>query len=703
MTAAPGMQIRCGGCGRTLTLADIGGMPPTCPHCDGRPVPERIGEFVLDRPIAAGGMAEVYLAHHQDLGTRVAIKIMPPPSGEDATAMRERFAREARLQAAIDHPGVVRVLDCDVLEDRPYLVLEYVPGQSLRALLAEGPLPVGEAVRLAVGIADVLAAAHAHGVLHRDIKPENVLRAEDGRVRVLDFGIARARDGGAEAPVTRTGEILGTPQYMAPEQILDAGDEIDERADVHALGVVLYELLTGKNPFAGANLFAELKLVESLVPRPVSEVRSDVPKSLDRVIATALQKDRGSRQPSAAAFGEQLRAAIEPAAPKAARWPLVFAGLGLAVAAVAIVMATSTAREGEAPTRVDPVVAAPPTAFERGMARWHRGEFFAAIADFEAAGTSDAMAHARLAWLVAYRALPRVIGVPAAWSDCDERRRLRLFGRADPGADRASAGPDVGALLSVGDAVTAQGVLDGFKSAHVAPTPVQTALLPTRDLLAAHLACWDATVLRRVTARADYADAAPEVVSVLRLRFASRAERRLLLRDRARRMPSSGPDHWLLRMLAADAVDPNGLSSDAEMAWLHGAGEAAVVWLAGLRRWQSGRSGVAIDSAERARLLRLLAGCDPVEVPVAGELQHRLNDEPVYRPAALTAPPGYWESPAELRAALEAASVDLRSFEAMAALLRAGIEPDFGVDPWRLLHVPEFRLDWEQEVCGGVE
>ena len=107
MTAAPGMQIRCGGCGRTLTLADIGGMPPTCPHCDGRPVPERIGEFVLDRPIAAGGMAEVYLAHHQDLGTRVAIKIMPPPSGEDATAMRERFAREARLQAAIDHPGVV--------------------------------------------------------------------------------------------------------------------------------------------------------------------------------------------------------------------------------------------------------------------------------------------------------------------------------------------------------------------------------------------------------------------------------------------------------------------------------------------------------------------------------------------------------------------------------------------------------------------
>jgi len=179
------MQIRCTSCTRTISLSPGGELPAACPHCAGSCVPKQLGPFVPLRLVATGGMGEVYLARHAELGTEVALKLLPAMPPAAAATVRERFAREARLTARVRHPGVVKVLDDDVAGDRPYLVLEFVDGQTLRALLHQGPLPIVEAARIAALTADVLAAAHAEGVLHRDIKPDNVMLAKDGSVRVL--------------------------------------------------------------------------------------------------------------------------------------------------------------------------------------------------------------------------------------------------------------------------------------------------------------------------------------------------------------------------------------------------------------------------------------------------------------------------------------------------------------------------------------
>src|SRR5262245_11144516 len=184
------MQIRCTTCTKTIAIAPTGALPPACPHCAGAPVPARLGPFALERLVATGGMGEVYLARHAELGTEVALKLLPAMPLQAAASVRERFAREARLTACVRHPGVVRVRDADVAGDRPYLVLEFVDGETLRHRLGNGHLPVVEAARIAAAIADVVAAAHKEGVLHRDIKPDNVMLSRDGTVRVLDFGIA---------------------------------------------------------------------------------------------------------------------------------------------------------------------------------------------------------------------------------------------------------------------------------------------------------------------------------------------------------------------------------------------------------------------------------------------------------------------------------------------------------------------------------
>src|SRR5262245_62890576 len=301
------MQIRCASCGSNVPVADTGVLPPQCPHCKQAPVPERLGRFRVVRLLAAGGMGEVYLGEHEELGSKVALKLLPSPNGADAAAVRERFRREAKLTAAIAHPGVVQVLDLAADQGRLYLVLELVDGRSLRSRLRDGPVPVAEAVRIAAAAADVLGAAHRHGVVHRDVKPENVMLCADGRVRVLDFGIARALQD--HQPLTRTGELLGTPQYMAPEQLLDPAESVDARTDVHALGLLAWELLTGRSPFAGQNVFSTLKLVESLVPPPPSRFARDVPAAVDAVVLQALAKDKQQRPVDGVAFAAALVAA----------------------------------------------------------------------------------------------------------------------------------------------------------------------------------------------------------------------------------------------------------------------------------------------------------------------------------------------------------------------------------------------------------
>jgi serine/threonine-protein kinase len=306
------MQIRCTNCGSHVPVADTGVLPPSCPHCQQRPVPDQLGRFRVVRLLAAGGMGEVYLGEHCELATRVALKLLPVPNGVDAAVVRERFRREAKLAAAIDHPGVVQVLDLAEDRGRMYLVLELVDGTSLRSRLRHGALPAAEAVRIAAAAAEVLGRAHAHGVVHRDVKPENVMLCRDGRVRVLDFGIARALQD--QEPLTRTGEILGTPEYMAPEQLLESSEAVDARTDVHALAVLTWELLTGRSPFAGTSMFQALKLVESLVPPPPSRVGAAVPAAVDAVVLRGLSKDRIERFADGAEFAAALRAALPGAA-----------------------------------------------------------------------------------------------------------------------------------------------------------------------------------------------------------------------------------------------------------------------------------------------------------------------------------------------------------------------------------------------------
>lgn len=505
------------------------------------------------------------------------------------------------------------------------------------------------------------------------------MRAEDGRVRVLDFGIARARDG--DAPVTRTGEIVGTPQYMAPEQILDAGDEVDERADVHALGVLVYELLTGSNPFHGTNVFAALKLVESLVPRPPSALRDEVPAAVDRVVLEALAKDRARRWPSAAAFGAALRGAIGEAAGRPRRrWPV---GLG-ALLAIGIGVALGSSLDGGG-GEAEPIVAgsdaSAPSLLETGTERLSNAEFHAAVADFELSGAPAARPLAQLAWLCAYRALPLSVDAPAHWTACDELRRARLFA-ADREVDETVAD-----LLSRGEAALAW---RRVQPAIARPPGVRSGRDATLALLAAHMACHDRRVLRAVAARLP--DAHPEVAALLALRLLPRAERAAPLRELARRLPPEGPDRWLVQLLAA-SLEPewpgDRARGQAEVAWLHGAGEAAVVWFVGARL----AAAAPPDNEEAARLGALLAGSDPKDAPVVPALRQMLGSGRTYA----------FDSPAAVEARLVAEGVDLGSFEAMARLLKVGAEPDGSREPWSRLSRPPLHERWLEEVCGGVQ
>ncbi|MFO1078590.1 MAG: serine/threonine-protein kinase [Planctomycetota bacterium] len=737
------MQVRCAGCGRIVTLVATGVLPDACPHCAQRPVPERIGSYCLERLIAAGGMGEVYFARHEDLGTPVALKLLPPPVAEDVAALRERFAREARLQSSIDHPGVVRVFACDVHGDRPYLVLEFVHGRSLRELLREGPLPVREAARIAAAVADVLAAAHARGVLHRDIKPENVLRGDDGAVRVLDFGIARARDG--EAPVTRTGEIVGTPQYMAPEQLLLAGDEVDERCDVHALGVLAFELLTGQPPFQGANVFAVLKLVESLVPRPVSAQRPEVPAAVDGVVARALAKDREARYASAAEFGRELAAAAgvagggDVAGERRSPWGVAIV-LGMIGAAMLLLWLSSRTLERwfGGPGHGGRVAAVAEDRFAVAERTFAAGEFQQAIVAFERLPGEEARQRACLSWLAAYVAVPLAVDAPAFWSCCDEVRRRRLFGEDAEGVEPP---PLLAAMRSLagGDGPAAWRAVQPVLADGGGGRVVQTVAL-----LAAHAACHDRRALRGVAAR--FGDAEPVIVELLAPRVASDrdlATRGRVMRTRAARLSADGGDQWLCELLAAGldpAAAPERLRVLADVAWRNGGGEAAAVWFVGGRLRQAMRGGRSISRQEIEGLHTALDASPIADAPAVLPLRLMLDLQHGSAEAFEVQPP----LPPGLPAALAFARVWrdrgpgsvsvlkclLRGDSAVAAdelaapfaadlsaeppgpaaswlemrrALLAGVEADPAVVPWSGLAGGELRERWLEEVCGGVQ
>ena len=284
------------------------------------------GRYRIVRKLGAGGMADVYLAEDQELGRRVAIKILNDRHANDGQFV-ERFRREAKNAAALNHPNIVSIYDRGEAEDTYYIAMEYLDGRTLKELIVgHGQAPIKVAVEYARQILSALRFAHRHGIVHRDIKPHNVLVDREGRVKVTDFGIARA----GTSQMTETGSIVGTAQYLSPEQA--RGGEVDQRSDLYSLGVVLYELLTGKTPFEGDSPVEIAMKHLSTPPRPPSELRPEIPPELDMVVLRALAKNPDDRYQSAdemeadlerVARGAPVAAATADSATQVLRTPAV--------------------------------------------------------------------------------------------------------------------------------------------------------------------------------------------------------------------------------------------------------------------------------------------------------------------------------------------------------------------------------------------
>ncbi|MQA76080.1 MAG: protein kinase [Solirubrobacterales bacterium] len=255
----------------------------------------RVGDrYTLIDRVGSGGMADVWLADDEMLGRRVALKFLHERFAQDAQFV-ERFRREARAAAGLQHANVVGVYDRGEFDGRHWIAMEYVEGASLKDLISRG-LSVAEAVELIRQILVGVRFAHAHGVIHRDLKPQNVLVDGEGRARVTDFGIARA----GVSEITQTGSVLGTAQYLSPEQA--QGLEVSEPADLYSVGVILYEALTGGVPFEAETPVAVALKQVSEQPRPPSEVNPEVSRALDAVVLRALAKDPANRFASADDF-----------------------------------------------------------------------------------------------------------------------------------------------------------------------------------------------------------------------------------------------------------------------------------------------------------------------------------------------------------------------------------------------------------------
>jgi eukaryotic-like serine/threonine-protein kinase len=273
-----------------------------------RPWPDRshlAHRYALEQPIASGGAAIVWRAFDENLSRTVAIKLLHPHHANDPTVV-ERFERESRSAAQLNHPNAVRIYDTGREDDLVYLVMEHVDGPSLREVLkTQGPIDPVAVAAVGEQVASALGEAHEHGLVHRDVKPANILIAADGTVKVTDFGIAKALSS-TDATLTTPGTVVGTAAYVAPEQLEDG--DVDARADIYALGVVLHECLTGRPAFSGdtPTATAAMRLTHELLPP--RQLRADVPRALDDVIVRATQRNRADRYPD----GDAMAAALAP-------------------------------------------------------------------------------------------------------------------------------------------------------------------------------------------------------------------------------------------------------------------------------------------------------------------------------------------------------------------------------------------------------
>ena len=273
----------------------------------------RIGEL-----IARGGMATVYHATDLDTGAHVVIKV-PHPEAECDVQFFDRFQREAEIGRELDHPGLVKVLP-KTRQSRVYMAMEWAPGRLLRQILSqEGPLPPDRAVRIALAICDVLEYIHDNGITHRDLKPENIMVDENDQVKLIDFGIA-SKVGARRLTFGKLSHTMGTVDYISPEQV--KGRRGDARSDIYALGVMLYEMVTGDTPFHGVNPFAIMNARVVSDATPVRELDPQISPELEAIIARAMERDPNRRYLSARELAfdlmhpAQMRASERPRKPE---------------------------------------------------------------------------------------------------------------------------------------------------------------------------------------------------------------------------------------------------------------------------------------------------------------------------------------------------------------------------------------------------
>ncbi|MCC7157040.1 MAG: protein kinase [Bryobacterales bacterium] len=320
-----------------------GGSPPPA-AAEPISIGEQIGPYAILELLGAGGMGRVYKAQDKRLDRQVAIKFLAHSTGDHS--VQERFKREARAASALNHPNICTVHDIGESQGRPFIVMELLEGQSLKERTAGKALPLEEAAAVTRQVCAALEAAHAKGIVHRDVKPANIFITHGGQVKILDFGLAKrgaeslGASGAARSPhgstrtlsLTASGTIAGTLAYMSPEQAL--GDNVDARSDIFSLGVVLYEMATGEPPFHGKTAAGILGSILTESPRTPSDVNAAIPAALDKVILTALEKDRKDRYQSvsglSAGLEQWVRSETGGAAPMTRRWLLTAAGAGAA-------------------------------------------------------------------------------------------------------------------------------------------------------------------------------------------------------------------------------------------------------------------------------------------------------------------------------------------------------------------------------------
>lgn len=339
-TARGGVGLACIACGGQLVAAGTSGITVAATHPgvgDGQlaplpaaasapvaterraPTPEDPAGLVgvewkghkVEKVLGRGGMGAVYKATQMGLGRTVALKVMLRTGGQAAPGERERFEREARLVGALNHPNIVRIFNAEWNDDLCWFTMEFVEGQDFKALLRSGKSPIRKGAEVVAKVARAMDFAHRKNIIHRDLKPQNIMIAQEtGEPKILDFGLAKRVSKEEQEKLTQMGSFLGTPAYMAPEQAGGDPDAIDARADVYALGAILYEVLTGRPPFTGKKAIQVIKAVLKEDPVPCRQVFPQAPAELEAVALEALRKDPADRQQTAGELADQIEAVI---------------------------------------------------------------------------------------------------------------------------------------------------------------------------------------------------------------------------------------------------------------------------------------------------------------------------------------------------------------------------------------------------------